>query len=415
MFVNVEIKQNYKFLDPCCGSGNFIIEAIKTGIAPENAYGFDVDENAVAITKERIRREIGFESPNIIAGDFLNEALKLRRQGKTFDLIFTNPPWGKKISKPDKEKFSALFGCGNSLDTSSLFMNAGFIVLNKCGILGFLIQEAFFNITAFESIRNNVLEKEILRLIDYGKAFKGLLTKAQAIIVLNETCNKDSQIECCYDDVSFYRSSKSFKSNPKRIFNFWTNDEESQVIDRLYSIKHTTLQGKAKWALGIVTGNNDGFCKNTQIEGYIPVYKGSDITRSGLKEAATYIPDNFGKFQQVAPIKMYQAKEKLIYRFIASHLCFFYDDSQRYILNSANLLIPVDVGISAKQLSELLNSEIINWLFQKLFNTHKILRSDLELLPIHIDYFNQYSEFCDESYLEYLQITKTENGTYKPA
>ena len=41
------------FLDPCCGSGNFIVEAIKKGFSPENVYGFDTDENAIKIAKKK--------------------------------------------------------------------------------------------------------------------------------------------------------------------------------------------------------------------------------------------------------------------------------------------------------------------------------------------------------------------------
>lgn len=61
------------FLDPCCGSGNFIIEAIKKGFAPENVFGFDTDENAVAITKKRIKELCGYESDNIFCEDFLSQ------------------------------------------------------------------------------------------------------------------------------------------------------------------------------------------------------------------------------------------------------------------------------------------------------------------------------------------------------
>jgi site-specific DNA-methyltransferase (adenine-specific) len=412
MFVNIEIKSDLKFLDPCCGSGNFIVEAIKAGIAPKNVYGFDVDENAVFITKERIRKEFGFETQNIKVGDFLQETLKLRKEGITFDLIFTNPPWGKKLNKSDKEKYALIYDCGNSIDTTSLFMGASFALLKNKGILGFLIQEAFFNIAAFEYIRNRALTKEILRLIDYGKAFKGLVTKAQAITIKNSSPAEDAQIKCNYGHSAYYRSLKSFRNIPKSIFNFWADEKDSQVIDRLYEIKHASLYGNAKWALGIVTGNNKRFCSDTQIDGYIPVYKGSDITKFGLKDSTTFIQNDFSNFQQVAPLEMYKANEKLIYKFITSDLCFFYDDKQRFILNSANLLIPLDIDITSKQLADLLNSHVINWLFNKLFSTHKILRGDLELLPIHTEYFIEYPVFSEDTYLKYLQITKEENGTY---
>lgn len=414
MFKNIPINSDTKFLDPCCGSGNFIIQAIRLGVLPENVYGFDVDENAVSITKQRIKDEFGFETKNITVGDFLTDANKLKKENTTFDLIFTNPPWGKKIEKSDKKHFADLYNCRNSLDTTSLFMGASFSLLKQNGVLGFLVQEAFFNIATFGDIRNIALSKQILRLVDYDKAFKGLITKAQAVIVANNKSNSDTVVECCFNKNSYNRTLSSFKKNPKHIINFWTNEEESKVIDRLYFYNHITLQEKAKWALGIVTGNNDKYCKKTkENDNYIPIYKGSDITKKGLKEASNFMLNDFSNFQQVAPIKMYQAKEKLIYKFISSDLCFFYDDKQRFVLNSANILIPTNIGITSQQLTDILNSEVLNWLFKKIFSTHKVLRGDLELLPIHTEYFKAHKKFSEETYLEFLQIEKTENGTFR--
>lgn len=414
MLNSISIDPAHTFLDPCCGSGNFIIEAIKVGIRPENVYGYDTDENAVLITKERIKHEFGYKTQNIRVGDFLKEVLILQEQDQKFDLIFTNPPWGKKISRVEKERLSSYFNCGNSLDTTSLFMAACFNILNpETGILGFLIQEALFNISTFEDIRKKVLSKKILYIFDYGKPFKGLLTKAQAIIIKNSNLNSESTVQCRVHKRLYYRSLNSFKNNPKKIINFWADEKDQKVINRLYSVKHITLEGKAKWALGIVTGNNKKFCISHPKDGYIPVYKGSDITKTGLKEPSTYIIKDFSKFQQVAPLDMYLAKEKLIYRFISSDLCFYYDDKQRFILNSANLLIPCNMEITTQQLCDLLNSEIINWLFKKLFATHKVLRGDLELLPIHYEYFHQYKDFKEELYLNYLQIERIGNGTYR--
>ncbi|GMV00308.1 MAG: hypothetical protein AMXMBFR51_30400 [Ignavibacteriota bacterium] len=413
MLSKIKIKSNYTFLDPCCGSGNFIIEAIKMGVAPENVYGFDLDENAVVISKQRIKQEFGIETNNILHGDFLHEAYNLNNRKIFFDLIFTNPPWGKKIDKEEKEKYSALYKCGNSLDTSSFFMAASLSILKQGGFLGFLLQEAFFNIATFADMRKRVATSSILSFVDYEKPFKGLMTKAQAIIIENKESKLKDKIECSVKKRMFQRSRESFERNPKHIFNFWTDESEACVINRLYNIKHITLKHKAKWALGIVTGNNDRYCWRTPKEGYVPIYKGSDITKEGIKKPSTFILNDFSKFQQVAPMDMYEAKEKLIYKFISSDLCFYYDTEQRYVLNSANILIPLNVGIPGDSLAKLLNSEIMNWLFKKLFSTHKVLRGDLESLPLHVDYFSEHQEFSEISYLDYLNIEKTKNGTFR--
>jgi len=55
----------------------------------------------------------------------------------------------------------------------------------------------------------------------------------------------------------------------------------------------------------------------------------------------------------------------------------------------------------------------MNWLFQSLFNTHKVLRGDLESLPIHDGYFKIHTAFDETTYLAYLNLEKTKYGTYQ--
>lgn len=412
MLQGISINDNATFLDPCCGSGNFIIQAIKQGVRPENVYGFDHDVNAIEITKKRIHEQTGYDaSDNIKQLDFLENAFQLvgKRQ---YDLIFTNPPWGKKIKKKEKQRYAKIYGNRGSLDTTSLFYFASFGLLKSNGIIGFLVQDALFNITVFQDTRKHILEQRVLRLIDYGKPFKGLLTKAYAFI-LEKSRTTNHKVDCFTNSVSHIREQASFSKNPKSIMNFWSKKQDGEIIELLYELPHTTLQGNAKWGLGIVTGNNSKYCVENPKDGYTPIFKGSDITPNGLKLPTNYIPTDFSKYQQVAPIELYQAESKLVYKFISSRLVFLCDTEQRFILNSANFLIPSQsLGISNKQLADLLSSDFMNWVFTSLFNTHKILRGDLEQLPIHTDFLNQ-QKFNEESYLDYLGLTKQKNGTYR--
>ncbi|RME16123.1 MAG: methyltransferase domain-containing protein [Bacteroidetes bacterium] len=400
------------FLDPCCGSGNFLIEALKLGFRPENIYGFDTDPVAVEIAKSRIKKLYHTEC-NIQVKDFLKEAIILHRSNIKYDWIFTNPPWGKKLTYYSKQYYASIYQTGKSTDTTSLFMAASLQLLKPNGILGFLIQEAFFNIGTFEDIRNKILDKKIINITDYGKAFDNILTRTQSILLQNTETNGDHTIKCYFQNQVSKRKQQTFQSNPKKIFNFYANEQDERIIHHLYKIPHITLKDRCEWALGIVTGNNTKFCSKEPKENWLPIYKGSDITKKGLKKPSLYFnKSDLPKFQQVAPIHLYEANEKIIYRFITTKLCFYYDTHQSYILNSANLFIPKNISISMQQLTDLLNSEIINWLFQKLYFTHKVLRSDLETLPIHIEYFNHHKNFSEKTYLEYLHIEKS-NGTYR--
>lgn len=403
---------NATFCDPCCGSGNFIIRALEIGFRPENVFGFDVDPVAIEITKARIRQFCGYDSSNIFAKDFLNVASN--GSARTFDHIYTNPPWGKKLTKEEKEFFGLRFRAGTSVDTCSLFFFACLTCLSKGGTLGLLLPESFFNISTFEHARLKALSLSLNRLVDYDKAFKGLLTKAQAIIITNKPREQHDFVKCDKAGDSTQRSVRSFLSNPKSILNLHCNQESAATLDYLFSIPYVRLAEQASWGLGIVTGNNEKFVVPSDREGYMPVFKGSDIRPNELKKPSSYIPSDLSQYQQVAPLKLYQAKEKLIYKFISSRLCFYYDTEQRFVLNSANFVIPdPEFPVSIKVLGELLSSDFMNWMFSSIFNTHKILRGDLEELPIYSRLLAGSSSFNEEQYIENLNIKKEQNGTYR--
>lgn len=400
------------FCDPCCGSGNFIMRAIELGFKPENIYGYDIDSVAVEMTKARIFKATGYESENIKVANFLDRASE--KSAEKFEYIYTNPPWGKKITKEARALIGSKLEVGTSIDTCSLFFFACIKSLKKNGQLGLLLPEAFFNIATFEDARIKALQLSIERLIDYGKAFKGLVTKAQGIVLKNVVATRATEISCEGHGATFKRPMDSFKYNPKSILNFYCNDEEATTLQYLLSMPHITLSNRVSWGLGIVTGNNNKFIKPHFEEGYTPVYKGSDIQVGGLNRCSHFIPSDMSLYQQVAPLARYQAKEKLVYKFISSRLCFFYDDEQRFFLNSANMLIPDEsFPVSTKVLGELLSSDFMNWIFSRIFNTHKILKGDLEVLPIHSQFLKDITQFDEENYLTKLSIVKGENGTYR--
>ncbi len=402
---------NETFCDPCCGSGNFVVRALEIGFRPENIFGFDTDPVAVEITKRRIFEKTGYESKNIKCCDFLN--LSVSKIAGSYDYIFTNPPWGKKIEKSEKESIGKILNGGNSIDTCSLFYFCCMNALIPSGTLGLLLPESFFNVAIYEDARLSALMFQIQRLSHYGKPFRGLLTGAVGMVLSKEHHDQNREVECAYAEKTFRRNINSFRKNPKSIFNISCTEDEAKVIQHIYSIPHITLSGRAKWGIGIVTGNNAKYVEDTFRDGLIPVYKGSDITKNGLKPPSTYIPQDLSLYQQVAPISLYEAPEKLIYKFISSNLCFFYDKESRFVINSANILITEEqFPVSMKIICDLFNSDFMNWVFKKIFNTHKILRGDLELLPIHHQ-FLLGSNFTESEYLTAINIERTSCGTFR--
>ncbi|MGL2827837.1 TaqI-like C-terminal specificity domain-containing protein [Helicobacter pylori] len=386
------------FCDPAVGSGNFIMHALKLGFKVENIYGYDTDAFAVALTKKRIKERYHLDCPNIMQKDFLN--LKHTPQ---FDCIFTNPPWGKKYHQNQKENFKQKFNLSQSLDSASLFFIASLNCLKENAHLGLLLPESCLNIDAFSKMREMALKFQIKSLIDFNKPFKNLMTRAVGL-ALKKTLNKDQKISCFYQN-KFKRSPSSFFNNPKKIFNIHCSNKENKILDHLFSIPHMTLKNNAHFALGIVTGNNEEKLHPKQEKNTIPIFRGSDILKDRLKAPSQFINADLKDCQQVAPLSLYQAREKIVYKFISSKLVFFYDNEQRLFLNSANMFVlKENFPINAHALKELLNSDLMQFIFESLFKTHKILRKDLECLPLFTQFIN--NSFDEKFYLKNLGIEK---------
>ena len=127
-------------------------------------------------------------------------------------------------------------------------------MMQKDGMLGVLLPDSFFNIASFKSVRKILLKKTLIQLINHNKPFEGLQTKAYSFIVKNN--NHLTNVECKTETSQHSRKQTDFIKNPNYIINFDATEVEAKVISHLYSYPHQTLKGKAKWGLGIVTGNN---------------------------------------------------------------------------------------------------------------------------------------------------------------
>ena len=408
MLKQVTVDDKTTFLDPCCGCGNFLIAALDRGVCVDNLYGFDTDATAVEIAKRRVFERCGKEATHIVCADFLAVAQEL---SISYDLIYTNPPWGKKIAKKQKDAYGEIYESGKSNDSCSLFVFASMKLLAPGGSLGFLLPESVLNIASFESLRELFLSFTIEEIKDYGKPFKSIQTKVYSIILNNSTPPEGHQVNCFSKGYQL-RSQASFLSNPKKILNVWTTQREQEVIRLLLDTPHFTLTGNATWGMGVVTGDNKSKCSEAPADGLVPIFKGKDISPEGLGTPSYFIRADLEGCQQVAPLSMYYAEEKIIYRFISKRLVFFLDTEQRLILNSANmLLLSENAPVSGRQLTSLLNSNLMNWFFNKLFNTHKVLRSDLELLPLYTKWFVG-DEFDEKAFLDHNSILYID-GTYR--
>lgn len=410
---------NYsKVLDPCCGTGQFLLELATRVDDPQSIWGCDIDEIAVQIA--RINMFIFFRDKDIYPNIYnINSLISLNEEA--FSLIATNPPWGAKIPRKDLSIIKKAYPEVKSKESFSFFLNLAIEKLVKGGHYLFVLPTSFLYVKNHSDIRSFLLNRSSIdRIVPYGRAFKKVFSSVITIEGVVDTFKDDISIGSNYE---YNISQKRFMSNYNSIFNIDTLDEDQIIIDKVYSHQYTTLKDSSQWALGIVTGNNSKYLKDEFKEGLSPIYRGRDLNGLNLTSATKYIDFNRENFQQCAPDKYYFAPEKLIYKFISNRLSFSYDNNRSLTLNSANILIPEIKGYKTKTVGAILNSSLYNFIFTKLVNPLKILRGDLEILPFpkldsslmeslesHIEEFGSADSFLYELFsLDENQIKKVEN------
>ena len=361
------------FLDPCCGSGSFLLALPCPD--PERIYGFEMDPTAVFIAKINLLLKYADSEfvPRVFRMNYLASrgAPDLRAlRKKTFDYIATNPPWG------------AVF-CGNrtqetitSKESFSRFFVRAWGQLKENGAIRFLFPESLLNVKNHRDIRSFLLHETCLKRITlYERKFSGVTTK-----FLDVLCEKKAPSEnFFFRDPSGIRriSADSIRLTDNLAFLPYG---DPAILRRVKELGRHDLSGSI-WALGVVTGNNRAALRKAPEPGFEPIYTGKEIRRYTLSPPKNYLLFNRAALQQSAREEYYRAPEKLVYKFISRKPVFAYDNTKSLFLNSANILIPAVPGMSIKTVLAFLNSQLFQFFYARVFGEVKMLKGNLAGLP----------------------------------
>jgi len=122
-------------LDPMVGGGTTLIEA---RLLNRNAIGYDINQNAVNITSERIRFEVKGNAKQVVK---LGNAQKLPEKDDCIDLIVTHPPYANIVKYSDgknPDDLSSISSLPKFLDALEISLKEMYRVLKPgryCGIL----------------------------------------------------------------------------------------------------------------------------------------------------------------------------------------------------------------------------------------------------------------------------------------
>lgn len=382
----LDLKPNDRVLDPACGTGSFLLQ-LPDDVQFSSIYGNDLDEISVKIT--RLNMALRFDANVPVIRQHITQSDYLIRYNSDntikFNYIIGNPPWGCDFSDEEKKELRTLFksASGKNIESYDVFIEQALTQLADGGHLAFVLPEALLNVKAHTEIRKAILQTASIRHLDFlGNVFDGVQCPC---IILDMECTHSrlttSGMTVNADGNEF--TIRTERDITPECFSFTTTDEQFNILQKIKGTKNTAfLRGNADFALGIVTGDNKKYISDTKTSSNEMVLKGSDISSYHINPSGSYITFKPECFQQVAPLQMYRAPEKLLYRFISSRLIFAYDDGQALSLNSCNIVIPRIPTVPIKYVLAILNSRVAQFIYKKEFNSIKVLRTHLESIPI---------------------------------
>jgi hypothetical protein len=240
---NLEAYRNWlfelKIIDPACGSGAFLNQAleylisehkrlqqdlvtmgditayyeIETPILENNLYGVDINEDATEIAKLSLwlrtaskGRELTKLADKIKCGNSLiddksvvNNAFVWEEEFPEvfehggFDVVIGNPPYGAKLSKKEKDYFYNKYETVEyQLDTYTLFMEEAHKLLKANGKLSYIVPSTWLTMFYFKDLRKYLIEKsffENLLLFRY-KVFEDVTAETSIITLSKKPINK---------------------------------------------------------------------------------------------------------------------------------------------------------------------------------------------------------------------------------
>lgn len=365
---NLEIKKGETVYDCCCGTGNFLLN-LNTDF--DYIYGNDIDELSVKITKINMALKYKITDKNILNSHITCHDFLEYNDTKKYDFIIGNPPWRTGC---EHKEYQELY---DAVTDKSLTL------LKNKGVLSFVLPEAILNVKTHKEIRRVISETNSIKYIEYlGNVFDGVNCPSIILKILHD--NKPFTTK----GMVIKTKNRQFTINQEQeftseYFNFLTNDDEYKILKKIENIDNKiTLKNNSQFALGIVTGDNKKYISPIKNNKNEMVLKGVNITKFNYNNSNIYITFTPENFQQVAPVELYRAKEKLFYKFISKELVFAYDNNQTLSLNSCNILIPQIRGLDIKYILAILNSKVAQFYFKAKFNSLKVLREHIENIPI---------------------------------
>lgn len=423
-----------KVLDPACGSGAFLNEAldflirehnyideleakltgsslvlsnIENSILENNLYGVDINEESVEIAKLSLwlrtakpHRKLNSLNNNIKCGNSLiqdksiapenafvweNEFPHVFTKGG-FDVVIGNPPYvfggNEGISDIEKAFFKNTYKTGaGKVNLFTLFIERSYQLLKENGEFSFIIPNTFLRVTSYESSRKFFLENYKFReLIDLGSdVFAGAVTSAIILVASKDSHLNDFEFEVKKGiDGSPIKIDINTTINNGYIISSSTEKSRKATIEKIKQACIPLGDLAEEMIFGVVISKNaNELIFDTNTGNLKPYLEGKDIGSYIIKNSGKFIDYQPEKIHRARTPKIFEVPEKLLVQRITGGkrpLKVAYDDQQFYTKESINnIILKKDISYHPKFILALMNSKLINWFYNNAFTNDSSL------------------------------------------
>lgn len=315
-----------------------------------------------------------------------------------FDVIIGNPPYVQVnqtiFSKFETQKCSDLY---------AYFFEKSMKLIKPNGLLSFITPSSYFTNLGYLSLREYLLNYNIIQLLDLGENVFADASVDSGILVVENEITKDNKVKCSDNSFNFSLINKSvFNSLDNKIFNIYLNPKSLKIANKILS-SSILFKEIIDFSRGVEFGFKSKNVTEIKKDNTFPILCGGNINRYKIN-----FENKFVNYDENA-INIYKKKDiyikqKILVRRIGNSIISCFDDLKYFnVCDVYNLQLKANVNdFSLKYISVILNSQMMNFYFDTKFKSvkklfPKIPIQNLKLLPIKKSSLSEQQPFIEKA------------------
>ena len=325
-----------------------------------------------------------------------------------FDVIIENPPYisNKQLSPLEKAIYQKYETPKGLLNTFGIFIERSIKLCHSNSKISYVVHKNIIRSNNYDLLRRYILENTTIEeIIDLGPgAFEFVTAETVIIILATRSPPEDHKIQikakfpnqkifAPRDVLVKHISQNTFLEQDNYNINLNLQYEELEIINYIKKNKDFDLKEYFEAKTCIATGDDEKFLADHKVNNsYKKTLRGKNIGRFYIDFDGLYVFYDVKALHRARDESIFLKPEKLIMQTISSNLTVAYDNENYYPLSTCIAIVPkdnADKSISIKYLLLLMNSKVMNFYYDFVFNlgahlTTEISVNNINRLPLKI-------------------------------